>query len=65
MSLIEIPILAIIVPLASYRLTIILDQDISRLSHIPIKCLHHRRLLELFAELLVGDDELSILEYLN
>jgi hypothetical protein len=63
MSLIEIPILMIIVPLPSYWLAIIFHEDIARLPHIPIKCLHNRRLLELFGIFPSSDEELSIWEY--
>ena len=47
---IEVPILTIIVPLASYGLTIILHEDITRLPHISVKYLHDRWLLELCSE---------------
>jgi hypothetical protein len=63
MCLIEVPILTIIVPLPSYWLTIIFDQDMTRPTHIPIKSLHNRRLLELFSELFLSDEKLLIGEY--
>ena len=65
MSLIEIPIFTIVVPLPSYWLAIILDQDIARSTHIPIKILHNWRLLKLFAKFYRSDHELSVLEYLK
>ncbi len=60
MSFIEISVFMIIVPLPSYRLPIIFHEDISTLSHIPIKCLHNRWFLKIFSEFFRRDEKLSI-----
>ena len=60
---IEVSILTIIVPLSSYRLAIILHEDIPRLPHISIKRLHNRWLLELCSEFDWIHEKLAIQKY--
>ena len=65
MSLIEGTILRIVVPFSSGRFAIRVYEDISRFSHISIKCLHNGRLLKVGSKLIIAHEKLSVREYLK